>query len=305
MMLPLGVDRCYLWEYRGRCVLTDSKIPAVDPTNAEQARAWDGSEGAYWAAHPERFDQAMAAYHGRVLEWADIGTDDRVLDIGCGTGQATRDAARAASNGSAFGVDLSRMMVEVARRLVGSQYLDNATFEQADAQIYPFAPGSFDVAISRTGTMFFGDPEAAFANVARAVRAGGRLVMLVWQGPGHNQWIRELTAALSAGRDLSGPPVGAPGPFALADPERTKQLLSAAGFADVEIGGVQGPMWFGHGPADAQRFVVGLMGWMLDGLNAADTAEALDALRTLAAAHQGPGGVTFDSAAWMVRAARP
>jgi SAM-dependent methyltransferase len=111
-----------------------------------------------------------------------------VLDIGCGTGQATRDAARAAEPGHALGVDLSARMIELARRLAASQDIGNVSFEQADAQIYPFPAGSFDVAISRTGTMFFGDPAAAFANIGRALRPGGRLVMLVWQGPGPNEW---------------------------------------------------------------------------------------------------------------------
>ena len=66
----------------------------VDPSNAEQAKAWDGGEGAYWAAHADHFDRSVTAYHLPFMEAAAIGTGEQVLDIGCGTGQTTRDAAR-------------------------------------------------------------------------------------------------------------------------------------------------------------------------------------------------------------------
>ena len=199
--------------------MTEAKALAVDPTNGEQVRAWDGDEGAYWAENAEHFDRAVAPHHEVLMTAAGIGESERVLDIGCGNGQTTRDAARTAGEGSALGVDLSARMVEHARRLASDAGIANATFAQADVQIHPFTSASFDAAISRTGTMFFGDPKAAFLNIARALRPGGRLVMLVWQGPEPNEWIRELSTALAAGREMLLPPIGAPGPFAQADPD--------------------------------------------------------------------------------------
>ena len=277
----------------------------VDPANAGQARAWDGEEGAYWADHAQRFDRAVAAYHGAFMAACGIAGGERVLDIGCGTGQTTRDAAGAASPGPVLGVDLSARMIELARQLAASQGIGNVSFEQADAQIYPFPAGSFDVAISRTGTMFFGDPAAAFASIGRALRPGGRLVMLVWQGPGPNEWVRELGGALAAGRNLPAPPPGAPGPFALADPGRTRTLLASAGFSEVTLDALHEPMWFGSDPDDAHRFVLGLMGWMLDGLDDTGRDRALGALRATVTAHAGSDGITFASGTWLIRAARP
>ena len=203
----------------------------VDPSNAERAKAWDGGEGAYWAAHADHFDRSVAAYHLPFLEAAAIGPGEQVLDIGCGTGQTTRDAARRAPSGGALGVDLSAEMIALARRLATAEGLPNARFEQADAQIYPFGEAVFDVAISRTGAMFFGDPPAAFANITRALRSGGRLALLSWQPLPANEWVAELTAALAAGRDLPAPPPEAPGPFALADPDRVRQLSPPDGRA--------------------------------------------------------------------------
>ena len=276
----------------------------VDPTNAEQARGWDGDEGAYWAEHAPRFDRAVASYHGAFMAACGIAGGERVLDIGCGTGQATRDAAGAARPGPVLGVDLSARMIELARRLAAGQGTGNVGFEQADAQIYPFPAGSFDVAISRTGTRFFGDPVAAFTNIGRALRPGGRLVMLTWQGPGPNEWVRELSGALAAGRDLPAPPPDAPGPFSLADPGRTRTLLASAGFSDVRLDALHGPMWFGSDPGDAHRFVLGLMGWMLDGLDDTGRERALNALTATLTAHAGTDGITFASGAWLIHAVR-
>ena len=282
--------------------MAEATAMRVDPANAGQARAWDGDEGAYWADHAQRFDRAMAAYHGTFIAAGGIAGGERVLDIGCGTGQTTRDAAVAARPGPALGVDLSARMIELARRLAARQNLGNVSFEQADAQIYPFPARSADVAISRTGTTFFADPVAAFTNIGQALRPGGRLVMLVWQGPGPNEWIRELSGALAAGRDLPGPPAGAPGPLALADPSRTRTLLASAGFSDITLDPLNKPMWFGSDPDDAYRFVTGLMGWMLDGLDDTGRKRALAALSATLTAHGGSDGVTFASGAWLIRA---
>ena len=276
----------------------------VDPTNAEQARAWDGDEGAYWTDHAKHFDRSLGTYHERFLAAADIRRDDRVLDIGCGTGQTTRDGARRAQDSCALGVDLSNQMISLARRLATSEGVANAYFEQADAQIHSFGKDTYDVAISRTGTMFFGDPVAAFTSIARVVRPGGRVVLLVWQGPEANEWIRELSGALAAGRDLPLPPIGAPGPFAQSDPEQVRDLLSAVGFCDLSIESWSGPMWFGADAQDAHGFIVGLMGWMLEGLDVDVRERALGKLRETVNNHATLSGVTFDSATLLITASR-
>jgi SAM-dependent methyltransferase len=276
----------------------------VATANAAQLHAWDGNEGAYWAEHADDFDRALAAYHQPFLEAAGIRDADRVLDIGCGTGQTTRDAARAAKSGSALGVDLSSQVIEYAHRRAVKERVGNVAFEQADAQVYPFDAGTFDVVISRTGAMFFGDPVAAFANISRALRPGGRLVLLTWQGPGPNEWIRELSGALAAGRNLPQPPPETPGPFALSDPERVRTILTAADYTDIRLDGRSEPMWFGHDAERAYEFVLGLMSWMLEGLDDALRAQALDNLRVNMAAHDTGRGVLYESATWTIHAIR-
>lgn len=283
---------------------TTSTVP-VHPTNAEQLRAWDGDEGAYWAAHPDHFERALDAYDQPFVDAAAIRYDDRVLDIGCGTGKTTRDAAHTAHAGSALGVDLSSAMLEVARQRAASEGLANVRFEQADAQIYPFEPEAFDVAIGRTSAMFFGDRVAALTNIGRSLRPGGRLVLLTWQPIGGNEWILEFTGALAAGRDLPAPPPDAPGPFTLAEPDVIRSVLSAAGYSNVAIEGKQAPMWFGVDADDAYQLVFGLLAWMLEDLDDQDRSDATEALRASIDAHQTADGVLYESAAWIITAARP
>jgi len=274
----------------------------IDPTNADQARAWDGPEGAYWAVHARRFDEAVAAYHRPFLDAAEIDPGQRILDIGCGTGQTTRDAARRAAQGWAVGVDLSLQMIQLARALAAAEGLANVWFEQADAQIYPFQAEAFDVAISRAGAMFFGDAVAALRNIARALCPRARLTLLTWQSLARNEWIREFRSALSAGRQLPIPPPDAPGPFALSQPDRVRSLLTTAGFTDVRLEERAAHTSFGPTAAEALEFVLGLTGWMLEGLDHAGRARALEPLQATIAAHDTATGIRYESAAWIITA---
>jgi SAM-dependent methyltransferase len=276
----------------------------IDPRNSAQLEAWDGGEGTYWAAHPDEFDRSLAAHHGPLLDAAAIADGEQALDLGCGTGQTTRDAARGTPSGSALGVDLSSAMLDVARRRAEEEGVANARFLQADAQVHPFEAARFDVAISRTGGMFFADLVAAYTNVARALRPGGRLVLLAWQAFDRNEWIREISTALAAGRDRPGPPPGAPGPFSLAVPDQVRSILGAAGFTDVDLRSRAAPMWFGTDADHALEFVLGLTGWMLEGLDDTGRRRAVAALHDSLAAHETPGGVLYDSAAWTITATR-
>src|SRR5262245_31211574 len=130
----------------------------VDPANAEQSRAWNDDEGPYWVEHADDFDRAISEHHGRLLAAAAIEPAEHVLDIGCGNGQTTRDAARAARAGRALGVDLSAPMLDYARRRAAAEGVTNVAFEQADAQIHAFEKQAYDLVLSRAGAMFFADP---------------------------------------------------------------------------------------------------------------------------------------------------
>jgi SAM-dependent methyltransferase len=284
--------------------MSDIAAVPVATSNTAQLTAWDGTEGQYWASHADDYDSAIAGYHQPLLELAAIGRNDTVLDIGCGTGQTTRDAARLASAGSAVGIDLSSAMLDVARARAEQAGLPNVSFLQADAQVHRFEPATFDVAISRTGTMFFGDPAAAYANIAAALRPGGRVAFAVWQDTSKNEWFTAFTGALSAGRDLPGPPPEAPHPFSMSDPDRVSRSLADAGFGDLALSEARGPMTFGATAGAAHDFVLGQLGWLIADLDEPRRRTALLALMQTMQDHESSEGVEFGSAMWLISARR-
>jgi len=277
----------------------------VDPSNQEQARNWDGDEGAFWAAHAANYDRALAGYHSILLEAASLGAADAVLDVGCGCGRTTRDAARIATQGSALGVDLSAAMLDVARRLAAEEGLGNVRFVQADAQVHRFESEGFDAVLSRFGALFFGDPVAAFTNLARALRPGGRLALLAWQDVEHNEWVRALRAAVAVGRELPLPPAEGPGPFALSDPGRVRDILTRAGFTGVELTARSATLDYGEDVDTALPFLSRSLARAFKDLDETQRAQAMDSLRDTLEAHRTAIGVEFASAAWVITARRP
>jgi SAM-dependent methyltransferase len=275
--------------------------------NIEQAAEWDGPAGEHRTRHAAVFDAESRPHNERFRAAARVSPRDRVLDVGCGTGQTTRDAARDAAAGSALGVDLSAQMLDYARTLSRAEGLANVSFLQADAQVHKFPAGSFDVCISRFGAMFFADPVAAFGNISSALSAGARLVLMVWQARDRNEWSTAIREALAGGNDLPPPPAAGPGPFSLADPVVAERILTAAGFADVGFTDVHEPVCYGPDVAVAFDVVRGLRSTrdVLALLGAEEAGRALRRLRAALAAHQAGDGVFFGARTWIITARRP
>lgn len=278
--------------------------PTIAPANRSQAEAWDGPEGGYWAIHHDAFEQSLAAYHGAFHAAAGIGATDRVLDVGCATGVTTRAAARAATRGNVTGVDLSTEMLAVGGRLAAEAGLDNITFLRADAQVHAFPPASFDVAVSLTGAMFFGDPHAAFTRLLESLRPGGRLVLLTWRSVELQEWAQCFSEALTGSRPPVPPP-GAPGPFSLSDEDRVRNLLESAGFRDVRLTPHDEPTVYGRTVDEAHDLLLGLLGWMVRHQDAEQRQASSGALRRVLADHLDDHGVRFRSATWLITATRP
>jgi SAM-dependent methyltransferase len=242
--------------------------------------------------------------HFRVA--AAVRSSDRVLDVGCGTGQSTREAARAAFDGSAVGIDVSAPMLERARRLSQEQGLRNVSYQHGDAQTHPFPAARFDLCISRFGTMFFADPVAAFTNIRRALRPGARLVSMVWQHADRNEWFTATREAL-AGSSTPRASASDLEPFSLADPAATRRMLTVAGFAEVAFTDVHESVHYGPDVGAASDAVLGLRHarGLLDSLDSPTADHALDRLRAMLAAHATGDGVHFDSRAWIITAHSP
>ena len=278
----------------------------IEVVNTEQAAAWDGHEGDVWTEQADRYDRASRRIWQRFLDAQLVGRADRALDVGCGTGGPTRDVARLAAQGRVTGIDLSTRMLDLARKRTADDGLDNVTFVRGDAQIYPFAPAAFDLVLSCFGVMFFNDPVAAFANIARGLRPGGTLALLAWRTLPENEWLMSLRGALAVGRDLPLPPPDAPTPFALADPERVRGILGSVGFDDVDLVPIDEPVELGTDAADALEFAktMGIVEGLTDGLDATARAQAMSNLADLFVKRETAAGVLMGSAAWLITARR-
>jgi SAM-dependent methyltransferase len=280
------------------------------PTNAEQREYWNGADSREWIESPDQYDEMLAPFGELVLERAELRPGTRVLDVGCGNGATTLDAARAvAPAGEAVGIDLSEPMLDIARDRAKERGVANASFVVADAQVEQFdAP--FDVLISRFGIMFFDDPEAAFANLADAVAPGGRLVFVCWRPAPENEWVSVPMAAALQHLSTAGEMLGdAPGPFRYGDPSALVSALERAGMIDVAIERVDTTILLGGrgSHADARdwignsgmtRRLLGEVDPDLHGRVVHAMGESLEPFVT-------DEGVRIGSAVWIVTARRP
>lgn len=233
--------------------------------NADQRAAWNGTDGDHWA----EASSTGSPDDGLVLPLLDaaaIAGGERVLDVGCGTGEMTLLAAQRTGGpaagdaagetaGGAVGVDLSAHMVEVAAAAAAAAGVANARFEVGDAQVHPFPPAAFDVAVSHFGIMFFDDPVAAFANVGRALRPGGRLAVVCPQAAERCEWYTVPLAGLLGHRPSAGE---APSlMFSLAEPGVVRDVLGRAGYTGVRLEPRAAALRFGSDLATAVRFFAG------------------------------------------------
>ncbi len=206
-----------------------------EASNVGEAEYWRSAQ--QWVDCQDMLDALLQPVLDRVLTEAALQPGERVLDIGCGTGASTLAAAHAVGpDGHVTGADISGLMLELAQRRTDDVRLDNVTYCEGDAQVHGFASDHFDAVISRFGVMFFEDPAAAFHNIARAVKPGGRLVFLCWAALSKNPW---FAVPRQSAIDVLGsvPPADprAPGPMAFEDRAYVAEILHDASWHDVSI----------------------------------------------------------------------
>jgi SAM-dependent methyltransferase len=279
----------------------------TETANPEQYELWNGDSGQRWVADADRRDAVLAPIADLLLRRAAIQPGEAVLDIGCGCG-ATPIAAAAATGpaGTVVGLDISAPMLDLARRRADEAGLRRVQFIHGDAQTQRLEK-TFDVAISRFGTMFFADPTTAFTTIARHLGPGGRLCIATWQPLAANEWLVVPGAALLAYGTLPEPPhaLNAPGMFAQSDPDNLRVLLTDAGFADIHCEPHTLSLRFGITIDEAIEYLTdsGPGRAVLDTIAQDQRATALAAVAAaLAEHHDFRRGVTLDAAVWITAA---
>lgn len=273
-----------------------------------QAKVWNELVGGTWATHADDFDATLEPFGEAVLDVLAVSPNERVVDIGCGAGATTLRLAAAAAPATVVGVDLSQPMLAAATMRAAAAEVSNVAFSETDVEAHPLGSDVFDVAFSRFGVMFFTDPVRAFTNICASLTPGGRLGFVCFQTPFDNPFILVPTMAAAPHLQMGPPPpVTAPGPFSLADPQRTESILSSAGFTSISI--EPGPTSAMLGVADDLQALGRRLLEQNPGAAAALAASspaqrvaAIDAAGASLAPYAADGVVTMAAATWIVTA---
>ncbi|WP_430912303.1 class I SAM-dependent methyltransferase [Methylobacterium sp. sgz302541] len=276
----------------------------MDRRQKVEPLSWNSPRGNAWADLQPMLDRLFRPFEDWIADCvADRGARD-VLDVGCGAGATSLAIARRLEpGGCCTGIDISSVLVEIARRRIAETGLDNVRFLAADAQRHDFAGQRYDAVVSRFGVMFFDDPLEAFANIAGAVRPGGTLHCAVWRGPADNPF---MTTADRAVPDILGaaapPDPHAPGQFAFADAQRVETLLAASGWDGIEIQPLDLPCTLAAGDLSVYARRMGRVGMILPTLDEAARREAEARLDQAFAPFVAGGTARFNAACWNVSA---
>ena len=273
--------------------------------NASQIADWNGAVGERWAAEQARTDELIRAFGNAALAAAKPQTGEAVLDVGCGCGDTSLSLINAVGvTGKVVGVDVSSAMLGVARSRANDS--ENLTFIEADASRADL-PGPFDLMFSRFGVMFFDDPSAAFTQLRKALKPGGRLAFVCWAAPQDNPWaaLPAQTARRASGLNLPPADPTAPGPFAFADKDRVHGILSAAGFTNISFQLFEAPMYLGSSPRSAAEGAVriGPASRVAREAGPERLPAIVDAVEAALAPHAAPdGAVALPGRTWIVTA---
>lgn len=273
-------------------------------SNEAQKDFWNGPAGDVWVEAQEIMDRMLSPMSDIAISVASPKAGERVIDVGCGCGGTT--LALAASGASVWGVDLSEPMVTRAKER--SLEADNIAYSVKDAATATY-DADHHLIFSRFGVMFFDDPIAAFSNLRTSLVTGGRLVFVCWQSPRDNLF---MSVAGRAAQPFMPPPEQpqdprAPGPFAFADPDWIQEILSTAGFSDIQITPQTPNMSVGKTVDEAMYFQarVGPLARALSELDEATQEQAKQAVREALTEYETEEGVILPAAGWLVQAVNP
>ncbi|MCG6904293.1 MAG: methyltransferase domain-containing protein [Rhodobacter sp.] len=240
----------------------------------------------------------FAEWAGRVADAAGLCAGQAVLDVACGTGVLTREAAgRVRPGGTVSGLDCNDGMLAVARRHDAA-----VDWRTGQAEDLPFADGAFDAVVSQFGLMFFEDRNAAIAEMWRVLRPGGHLAVAVWAGLDQTPGYLAMTDLIQRmfGADVAD---ALRAPYCLGDTARLRGMFEAAGVADVRVDTTPGTASF---PSIDEWVRLDVKGWTLGEL--IDDGQYRDlqdaARRELGEFVQGDGTVRFSHPAHIVTATR-
>jgi SAM-dependent methyltransferase len=278
--------------------------------NSEQIAEWNGALGQRWVAMQREIDRIVVPFGGAALKVAAPQPGERVIDVGCGCGDTSIEIARlVGKSGAVLGVDVSAPMLGVARSRTTQADCANLTFCEGDASKTEL-PANTDLLFSRFGVMFFGQPTQALNHLRVSLREGGRCAFVCWRSPRDNPWAMVPLSAARAAMNVTPPPAdpNAPGPFAFADEQRLRTILSGAGFGDVEVQRFDAAISLGATPRTAAEASVqiGPVSRLVRETGAEHLPVILEAVeRALGPYASSDGHVSLSGSTWIVSGTSP
>jgi SAM-dependent methyltransferase len=279
-------------------------MPESTP-NTRGAEFWNSSMGHAWVAQQAAISDVFASVTVVSLDAAAAKPGERVVDIGCGTGDTLLVFARVVGpSGAVLGVDVSEPMLGFAKHRAAEAGLGNVTCALADATSYAFEPRWADLVYSRFGVMFFDDPVRAFTNIRGGMKANGRLAFVCFRTMPESSWFR---VPIEAARPHvpPQPPVdpSAPGMFSFAREERLRGILTDAGFRKVELEAIDVPI-HGKDVTQSMAFITqaGPLPALLENASAEQLMRATEAVRNALAANLGADGRGLHVGLWLASA---
>ncbi len=273
--------------------------------NEEQNEFWNGQAGEKWVEEQETLDRLLAPLSAAALARAAVQPGERVLDIGCGCGATA--IAMAEAGAQVTGMDISAPMLAHARSR--AEKLTNATFKLADAATAALTP-EHQLVFSRFGVMFFDDPTAAFRNLRTGLADDGRLSFVCWRAVPENPWIYLASKAVqpfladATGESGAPPDPRAPGPFAFADEDYLRGILTDAGFKGVQLERFETKLTIGGNLDEAMAMQAGIgpVAQVFAVLDDSARQAALAAAREALTPYATDDGVSLGSSVWLVQA---
>jgi SAM-dependent methyltransferase len=229
--------------------------------NAEAIQAWDGPLFERFVRFRHIVVAGLAQHGEQALRIAPPQPGQRMLDIGCGFGDASQViAGLVGPDGEVVGVDAAARFIEAAQAEADEAGVANARFVVADVQDGDLG-GPYDAAFSRMGTMFFANPVAALRNVHEALAPGAPLTMVVWRRREDNDWLyraQQIVEGFLTRPEEHDEPTCGPGPFSMSGADTTSDILLTAGFKDITLHRCDLPMLGGGDIDEAIELVMAL-----------------------------------------------
>lgn len=269
---------------------------------------WAAARGEKWRAQLSLMEAMLQPVEAPLIQALALDLPYRIAEVGCGGGGTALSILNRAPAGSVVhGFDIAPTLIAAARIRARAEARPIA-FEIADMATATPPAGAYERLVSRFGIMFFGDPPAAFANLAGWLAPGGRFAFAAWAKTAENPWFASVRDAVTEVVAIPPSDPEAPGPFRYAEADKLLQLLDRAGFKELAVRDWRGALPLGGLPAAAAaNFALAAFSSFSDLLAAAGGTAPSDARQSLTerfSRHEQDGVVRMDACVHLFTGAR-